>query len=258
MRSFVAALLLGPGLVAAAGSETATPDVPSIPSQMAPVVQRDMAPSAAIWLQMMPVAGPQAYYWAPRPGMIWPPMPGYPAAWVMPPVVWVMVPVPAPSPTPAQVGYGPVADTPVVEIPPPETAVTQTMIEDAALAAALAQERNAEADAAALTSGVEVPASAGMNNQPPATGANDATALAAPVTADVKLVDYGPVTPTPVVDLLALETQGAGSGAPESSRATVKTGRKSGAPASPKPAPKAKSAPAKRMCWSKGVVAPCR
>jgi len=258
MRSFIAALLLGPGLVVAAGSETVTPNEPPTATQMAPAVQQDIAPSAAMWLPMMPVARPQVYYWAPPPGMMWPVLPQYPAPMAMPPVVWVMVPVPAASLTPAQVDYGPVADTPVVELPLLDAAMTQTMMEDAALAAALAKEGNADIGPAAVASGVEMPSSAGMNTQPPATGADEASTLAVAAPANVAPVDYGPVTPTPVVDLLALQTQVAGSGAPESSQATAKSGHKSGTPASPMPIPKVKSAPAKRMCWSKGVVAPCR
>lgn len=247
MRSFIAVLLLGPGWVIAAGAGTAAPNEPSNTPQVTPAMQQDLAQSAAMWLRMMPVARPQVYYWAPPPGMMWPLLP-----MAMPPVVWVMVPVPSP----AQVDYGPVADTPVVELPLPETAA-QIMIDDAALAAALAQEGNAGIGAATVTPGAALPSIPGMDNQP-ATGGNDASALAAPATADVMAVDYGPVTPTPVVDLLALQTQAAGSGAPVSSRATVKTGHKSGTPTSPKIVPKAKSVPAKRLCWSKGVVAPCR
>jgi hypothetical protein len=246
MCCFIAALLLGPGLGIAAGSEAAAPDEQPIPAQVAPAMK-----PAVMSPQMMPIAKPMVYYWAPPPRMIWPVVPQYPAPMAMPTVFWVMVPVPAL--TPAPVDYGPVADTPVVELPQLDATISQTMIEDAALAAALAQEGNADVGAAAVPSGAELP---GMNGQPPATG--EESVLASPATTEVIPVDYGPVTPTPVVDLLALQAQATGSGIPTASRAAVKTGRKSGTPAAPKPVPKSKSAPSKRMCWSKGVVAPCR
>ena len=76
-------------------------------------------------------------------------------------------------------------------------------------------------------------------------------------------VDYGPVMPTPVVDLMALQQQAAASqprsltqGAPKSARtptqkSAVTTASPASSTASAKPVKK-------RLCWTKGVVAPCR
>jgi hypothetical protein len=285
MRSVIVALLLAPSLEAAAEVETAASIEQPAPSQMASDMKPDMVPPALMWPQMMPVARPMVYYWAPPPGMIWPVLPQYPAPMVMPPVVWVMVPIPSTSLTSAMVDYGPVADTPVMELsmidavpeqimlegaaatvdygpladtpvvgmPLPDSNTAQAMMEDAALAAALAQEGKVDAGPADVTSGVE---SATINGQSPAAGAVEPVAATVAVPVNVIPADYGPVTPTPVVDLLALESQGSKS--PDSSRRPSRSTRKSGTPASPKPMAKATSEPAKRLCWTKGVVAPCR
>jgi|GEM_PF-1552034 len=287
LRSVIVALLLGPSLAAAADVEIAASNEQPIPSQMTSEMKPDMVPPVLMWPPMMPVARPMVYYWAPPPGMMWPVLPQNPAPVTMPSVVWVMVPVPATSLTPAMVDYGPVADTPVVELPlidaapepimledaaspapaladygpvadtpvvelpqtDPDTA--QAVAEDAALAAALAQEDKVDAGPAEVASGVE---SATLNGQSPAAGEPAAPTIPLPV--NVAPVDYGPVAPTPVVELLALESLA--SKAPDASRPPPKPARKSGTPASPKPVAKSKSEPSKRLCWTKGVVAPCR
>jgi len=287
LRSIIVALLLGPCLAAAADIEAAASNEQPIPSQLTAEMKPEMVPPVLMWPPMMPVARPMVYYWAPPPGMVWPVMPQYPAHVTMPSVVWVMVPVPATSLSPAMVDYGPVADTPVVELPlidvapepimlenaaspapalvdhspvvdtpvvelpqaEPDTA--QAVAEDAALAAALAQEGKVDAGPAEGASGVE---SATLNGQSPAAGEPAAPAIAVPV--NEAPVDYGPVSPTPVVDLLTLESLA--SKTPDASRPPPKPARKSGTPASPKPVAKAKSEPSKRLCWTKGVVAPCR
>jgi hypothetical protein len=289
MRSVIVALLLGPSLAAAADIETAASSEQPIPGQMTSAMKPDLVPPVLMWPPMMPVARPMVYYWAPPPGMMWPVLPQYPAPVTMPPVVWVMVPVPstslttamvdygpvadtpvvelplmgaapeqimqedAASPVPALVDFGPVADTPVVELPQTDLDTAQAMAEDAALAAALAQEGKLDAgQAEAAASGVE---SAPLNGQSPAVSEETvAPTVAMPV--NEAPVDYGPVTPTPVVDLLALESQA--SKTPDASRPPSKPARKSGRPASPKPVAKTKSEPSKRLCWTKGVVAPCR
>ncbi len=286
MRNVIAALLLGSSLAAVADVETAASNEQPIPGQMTSERKPDMVPPVLMWPPMMPVARPMVYYWAPPPGMMWPVLPQYPAPMAMPPVVWVMVPVPATSLTPAMVDYGPVADTPVVELPlidaAPEQIVredavspvpavdygpvtptpvveldqadsdtAQAMTEDAALAAALAQEGKADGEPAEALSGVE---SATLNGQPPAVGEPVAPVASVPV--NVAPVDYGPVAPAPVVDLLALESQA--SKPRDASRPPSKPARKSGTSASPKPVTKTKSEPSKRLCWTKGVVAPCR
>lgn len=251
MRRVIAALLLGPSLVAAADVENAASSEQPIPGQVTSEMKPDMAPPVLMWPPMMPVARPMVYYWAPPPGMMWPVLPQYPAPMAMPSVVWVMVPVPSTSLTPAIVDYGPVADTPVVELPRTDLDTAQAMAEDAALAAALAQEDKVDAGPAEVASGVE---SATLNGQSPAAGEPAVPNVAVPV--NEAPVDYGPIAPTPVVDLLGLESQA--SKTPDASRPPSKPARKSGRPASPKPVAKTKSEPSKRLCWTKGVVAPCR
>lgn len=251
LRSIIVALLLGPCLAAAADIEAAASNEQPIPSQLTAEMKPEMVPPVLMWPPMMPVARPMVYYWAPPPGMVWPVMPQYPAHVTMPSVVWVMVPVPATSLSPAMVDYGPVADTPVVELPQTDPDTAQAVAEDAALAAALAQEGKVDAGPAEGASGVE---SATLNGQSPAAGEPAAPAIAVPV--NEAPVDYGPVSPTPVVDLLTLESLA--SKTPDASRPPPKPARKSGTPASPKPVAKAKSEPSKRLCWTKGVVAPCR
>jgi len=84
-----------------------------------------------------------------------------------------------------------------------------------------------------------------------------AALAAAPVS--VKLVDYGPVAPTPVVDLLALQQQATRAGFRKSTRSTSRPAQKSAAGTQPEARPAAVAQPVKkRLCWTKGVVAPCR
>lgn len=311
LRRCMAILLLGSGMVASAGAEMkAIPDEQWIPARVAPAARPDMAPAPAMWMQMMPVARPMMYYWAPPPGMMWPMQPQYPVPMAMPPVVWVMVPVPSPAlvdygpvaATPvvelpsmdaaaqatiedaapvAVVDYGPVTETPVVELPPmdaaPRTMIeeavpvadvdygpvtvtpvvempsepdpAQAVLEDAALAAALAQE---------VASSPESSPPAVLNSQSPVEAVVESSALAVAVQVDLPPVDYGPVTPTPVVDLQALESQAAKLTVKPAATPKKSVRKKSGISASTKPVANAKPEPAKRMCWTKGVVAPCR
>lgn len=235
-RTLMGALLLCPGLAIAGAGSTQAEAQPA-PARMAPVAPQP----ASIWQQVINAAAALPRYPAPQPGMGWPLRPQYPAPVAMQtaapamwaPFVWVLVPMPA-LPAPAEVDYGPVTHTPVIELPLPE-----------ATSAAATQEG------------------------PPVTGDGDAfattpvTVMAEPAIAPVALsgrevaVDYGPVTPTPVVDLLALQPK------------VVAPPRKP-APAAPKPAPKSAAAktpkasskvankPKPRLCWTNGVVAPCR
>ncbi|MBI1283746.1 MAG: hypothetical protein GC183_05360 [Thiobacillus sp.] len=287
LRSVIAALLLAPSLAAAADVEIAVSNEQPIPDQVTSAMKPDMVPPVLMWPPMMPAARPMVYYWAPPPGMMWPVLPQYPAPMPMPAVVWVMVPVPATSLTPAAVDYGPVADTPVVELPPvygapeammleggaspapamvdygpvadtpvmelpqSEPDIAQAVAEDAALAAALAQEGKVNAGPAEIVFGVE---SVTVNGQASVAGEPATPTVAVPV--NEIPVDYGSVAPTPVVDLLALESQA--SKAPGASQPPSKPARKPGTPVSPKPVAKTKSEPSKRLCWTKGVVAPCR
>lgn len=205
-----AAMMLGAG---AAAEETVAPAEPV--AQPAAVVSAALPPVPPV-LHMAPVAGMPAFYWLASPGMVWPAPPLYPAPMMMPPAaVWrpfvlMLVPV-LPAAPAAEVSYGPVADTPVVQLPP------------------------SAADPAR-------PADTPADHSP------------AQLAATPALPDYGPVTPTPVVDLLALQQPAAVRPRARHQRA-AKPLRQPTAAASPAVADK----PArKRMCWSNGVVAPCR
>ena len=63
LRSFIVASLLGPGLVVAAGSETAVPNEQPMPTQDVPAIQPDRVPSTAMWLPMMPVGEVVSLAW---------------------------------------------------------------------------------------------------------------------------------------------------------------------------------------------------
>lgn len=215
----------------AAASETVVS--PQLPVQM---VQLAMPPM----VQMVPAAGAQALYWVAPPGMAWPAVPAYPAPMMPPPnawrpFVWMLVPV-LPAAPAAEVSYGPVADTPVVLLPPPEPA-----------------QDPAPAVAAVPT---EPPASAAVESEPARLGdvpVETPPALALPGPA---LPDYGPVAPTPVVDVLALQ-QPAAAVRPRTPHRNASKAARPPAPAVASPAAAGKPA-RQRMCWSNGVVAPCR
>lgn len=187
--------------------------------------------------------------------------------------MWVLVPIaaltPASAPASAEVDYGPVAETPVVELPLlgatpeptsaplPALAPTPAVSEAATLTPVMRDAAKPVDDSAAAAPARELPVSAGTERSSPT--ADEPTA-AVPMTQTV--VDYGPVTPTPVVDLLALEKPAAAP-RPKKPRVAPKplqpasNAPATAAPASPPvptPAPPAR----KRLCWSKGVVAPCR
>jgi hypothetical protein len=193
---------------------------------------------------MLPAMPPTPYYLPYYPGtagrflMPVPTMPGMPApmAWV--PVI--LVPMPSAQGLPAAGGggvdYGPVADTPVVELPMPEEEPSPPPAEPGASA-------GPESPAAAANEPVATPVSGEPVVADPAADALAAPPWSAPA------VDYGPVTETPVVDLVTLEKQL--SAAPMQNR---KSGKQSSLSAA-KPA----AAPKKsRMCWDNGIVAPCR
>jgi hypothetical protein len=176
-------------------------------------------------------------------------------------MMWVPVTAQAPASVTADVGYGPVADTPVVELPPsastPEPASAPASVsapEIAILPPAITEAGKPGDGLEAAISTRVLPESAGMGGLSPAP---DAQAFAMPA------VDYGPVAPTPVVDLLALGQQAAAPQprnmtrvAPKPSPKSVRQSPDTSAPASALQ-PVAKPVK-KRLCWNKGVVAPCR
>lgn len=204
--------VLGTATAAANGTEPDTVK-PPVPLVAAPGV--NMTP---VWVQI-PMTGPIPYFLAPPLPMPVQPLPQMtlPPGWG--PFVMVWVPLQALQPTaqPALVDYGPVADTPVVELPETvvEPAVPETLLSPAPV--------------------VMMPV--------------DAEAASVPGSE----VDYGPIAPTPVVDLMALSAPVAVS-VPASKppkKPAVKKNPVRKLPAATVPAKK-------RMCWTNGVVAPCR
>jgi hypothetical protein len=281
MRAVMAGLLLAPTLVIANGTEPAAPDVRSLPALTAPAAPQAATPQVPLWPQMVPVVGPQGVYWMPAPGMGWPVAPRYPSPTALPypgypvwsPFVWVLVPIaaltPGSAPASAEVDYGPVAETPVVELPLlgetpeptsaplPPPAPTPAVSEAATLTSDMRDPAKPVDDSAAAAPARELPVSAGTERSSPT--ADEPTAA---VPMSQTAVDYGPVTPTPVVDLLALEKPAAAP-RPKKPRAAPKPLQPaSNAPATAAPAPPPLPTPApparKRLCWNKGVVAPCR
>ncbi|HEY9100269.1 MAG TPA: hypothetical protein VIN38_15485 [Thiobacillus sp.] len=165
---------------------------------------------------------------------------------------------PLPLPVPDQVvGYGPVSSSPVVTLPAagaPSRAASVIESKPPVLDAGATQTKQSLSDApgVAIDHAVLAKIEPLAINQPvPEPAAPMVDAQVSPV-----FVDYGPVAPTPVVDLLALlpsvepvvkaiapvkKQRNRRIAAPVKKR-TVKT------------APPAKP----RMCWTQGVVAPCR
>ena len=258
MRIFMGAVLLSPCLVMADGGEPAAPKMPP-PAPMAPAMSPPMVWQAPMWVQMVPVSGNQPYYPMPQPGMGWPVLPHYAAPMFIPPVtsapwppfMWVIVPVQAMSHSPAGIDYGPVADTPVIELPPPDEAPAAPTPEGS-----MSAPTAVEMDRPVSGQGRMTDPSSNMN-EPSVVGATEPAAAPAAVSAVALMVDYGPVTPTPVVDLLALQKQTAVESVPKPS--TSNPARKASATPSSKPRSTATTKPVKkRMCWTNGVVAPCR
>ena len=157
----------------------------------------------------------------------------------MPPVLgWVpvmLVPTPALAgvslPQGRSVDYGPVSETPVIELPAPDEVDPQTSGESGGTIVP-----GSEKDMSAVTVA------------PSEAVSSDVSAL---VDSPWKepTVDYGPVIDTPVVDLLALEKKLSAPAVPSKKR----TGSSAPPPAKQAPAPKKA-----RMCWKNGIVAPCK
>ena len=264
MRAAMVVLLLGPGLAIANGTAPVVPD--TSPVLVAPAAP----PPAPVRLQRVPVAGPQVVYWVLAPGMMWPMAPSYPvpiplpypsAVWRPFVMTWVPVIAQTPASVTADVDYGPVAVTPVVELPLPASTpepvsgpVPAPAPEGAMRSPAITEPGKPDEGPAAAVSVLELPASAETGGLP----------LAADVQASaMTAVDYGPVAPTPVVDLLALEQQAAAPQPRNMTRVAPKPSQKSVRQSPVTAAPASASQPTakpvkKRLCWNKGVVAPCR
>jgi hypothetical protein len=158
----------------------------------------------------------------------------------MPPVLnWVpvmLVPTPALAgvslPQGRSVDYGPLSETPVIELPAPEEVDPQPSGESGATIVP-ESEKDTSATSVAPSEAVSGEVSA-LADSPPWTEPT---------------VDYGPVIDTPVVDLLALEKK---LFAPPV-RGKERVGASAPPPAKPVPAPKKA-----RMCWKNGIVSPCK
>lgn len=233
-KTLLGALLLCPGLTIGGDGPTQT-EARSAPAWVAPVPPQ----LAAIWQHVINAAAALPRFPAPQPGLVWPPslqfpapvaiQPAAPAMW---PLVWVLVPT---APAPVEVDYGPVAHPPVTELPAPDPMSAAATPGKSGVAEVVAQE---------------------------ALAATPPTVLAEPVIAPMALsereaaVDYGPVTPTPVVNLLTPQPQAVArprKPAPAAPKPVPKPAAKS-----PKASSKSVSKPIRRLCWTNGVVAPCR
>lgn len=259
------AMLLGLGVGQAIANDSAT-------AQPQPSLEATHSAMAPAWLRMAPVPGAY-YYWVPQTGMAWPvpvmpqyavPMPP-PATGAWAPFVWLLVPSPAMATVPATVDYGPVADTPVVELPLSDETPAAAIPEKATQAPA-----TMDADRTARVPGpgeaVHAPVSVEAMTRASvadtaiqAAAAPESTPLpAAPVARSAVAVNYGPVAPTPVVRLPVPGKRAAATRSRNTSRVKSRAAGKAAA-AAPKPLPVSVAAPTrKRLCWSNGVVAPCR
>lgn len=255
LAALCALAVLGSSLAWANGTEPDTAK-PVAPSTVPPGVA--MSP---VWVQL-PMAGTYPYVMVP------PSLPAYPLPQMtLPPgwgpfvMVWVPVQALQSQPNPAVVDYGPVAETPVVELPEPVPADTVAPAREAVLAPEPVAAPPTLASSPAVSE--QVAAEAAPEPVPAPALAGKPDAVAAPLAEAPPAIDYGPVAPTPVVDLLSLTASLAASEAlPAQAQKTAAP-----APVTKKPVvrkktvrqPPASVTPAKkRMCWNNGVVAPCR
>lgn len=157
----------------------------------------------------------------------------------MPPVLnWVpvmLVPTPALAgvslPQGRSVDYGPLSETPVIELPVPEEVDPRPSGESGAT---IVPESEKDTSATSVVPSEAVSGEVSVLADSPWTEPT---------------VDYGPVTDTPVVDLLALEKKLFAPAVRSKERIS------SSAPPPAKPVPAPKKA---RMCWKNGIVAPCK
>lgn len=230
--SAAALMLLGTAAAVANGTEPSAAPQPVATQPVPPGM-----PAAPVWVQL-PVAGSYPYFLMvpqPVPSPVLPQM-VLPPGWGPFVMVWVPVQALQAQSMPPVVDYGPVADTPVVVLPEPEA-------EPSASAGLSPSVPAAEATPSA------VPETAGPPAEPPGLSVPAESAMPAEV-------DYGPVAPTPVV---VLPAHAAPSAAPQAdTKKPVKPRKKPVAgkkPVSPSAPP---ATAKKRMCWTNGVVAPCR
>lgn len=229
-------------VVPPAMSAAAAPDAPS-----APVV--DGSP-VTTFLVGMPPAAPSGWMpWVPVYTVpVWPahwplPVPIQPAtgpggvAYVL---MWVPVPLGSAAMPAAETAPAPSAALPSVDD------VAQSPAPAASTPPSPAEPADAPAPAltvAAPPAPAAASAPAAANSAPLATAAGvGARPAARPAT-----VDYGPVAPTPVVYLLRRARPPAPAVAPARAPASAAA-----------PVAKTRPAPKRRLCWSDGVVAPCR
>ncbi len=226
------------------------------PEAVKPATPQSVAPGVGmmpVWMQL-PMAGSYPYVMVPAPALSAYPLPQMtlPPGWGPFVMVWVPLQALQSLPQPAVVDYGPVADTPVVELPDP----------------ALVETAEPAREAMPVPIAVVTPAPV------PAPIASDPAPVVEPVTAPVGAIkpdaladsvsgiDYGPVAPTPVVDLLALTAPpAAGVADPAPAQKSAEPAPVTKKPAARKKAvrkaPASVAPPKKRMCWNNGVVAPC-
>lgn len=165
-----------------------------------------------VWMQTMP-GMPPVLNWIPV--MLVP----------MPPLTGVSL-----SQT-GSVDYGPVTETPVIELPVPDVIEAQSSNESGAGIAPGAENEPSAASVA------------------PSEGDSSEVSTLADAPWTEPTVDYGPVIEPPVVDLLALEKKLLAPAAPDKKQI------RSSSTVAAKPAPAPKKA---RMCWKNGIVAPCK
>jgi len=205
-----------------------------------PVWQGGTAPMAMPTVQLMPYVPGLAGRVMFMP--VWmQPMPGMPAVLNWFPVI--LAPVQAlpglPLPQADSVDYGPVSDTPVIELPLPEELNSQPT-----------EEPEATNDPESPPAAEDASAAAQMPIEIVATeDAADMLSASADPPWTEPAVDYGPVTATPVVDMLELEKK--------LSTPPVRTKKRSSSN-SPPPAKPAAAPKKNRMCWENGIVAPCK
>ena len=255
MRVSMGALLFLPLLAMAEGVEPATVAAPA-PVQETPALTPAILPPFPAWPPMMAIPGMGVHYMVPQQGMMWPMPFQYPVPMAMPPFVWVMVPVPAMATMPARVDSGPVVEAAVAKLPLPDPESGPAVTDNAGQSLASRNGEIAPTEEATVT------------DHPSASPASPVPAVAmiaddVPVRPDAipagVAVDYGPVAPTPVVDLLALQHQEAIASPPNQRPAISKPVRKPVAgKRSKQPAQVADKPAKKRLCWTKGVVEPCR
>ena len=265
------------GMAAPVGAELGATPAQPVPMQGFPGMPGAGIQSMPMWpQQMMPSMGMQPVYGGMPPGMMWPMQSPYPAPMMPPapqviwvPYMWVMMPAQAglpPGEESQSAAHPPVAGLPALDAMPstpsaepvPPAPVVKADPAPPVPAARLPQDDPQPAAAGPF------PVPAAMDSPLPETPLHESSVAAVvPVPAHAAgskmSVDYGPVAPTPVVVLPAGETQRPSVPSRKRSRAGSRDTVKSAVPKARQTSTKATAKPAKpRMCWTRGVVAPCR